>query len=155
MIAVCSGDISRVRDDAIGVGQIVAVNITAQHGEVGNPIALLAAGFCSGKAAVEGHAALERKSGGAVTIHVTTALVGIVQPFCYPDLAGFAYLQRVLQRHQRIGPGLPGLRAGSVLIHVQHATHRAGEGLVFVGAHVHEHAHKARGAGQVGEDAGG
>ena len=77
--AVGSGDMGRVRDDAMWVGEVILVNIAAQHGEMCFPIALLAGGLRPGKAAVEGHAA--RQSEG-IADHTS----GVMHAGLHPDL---------------------------------------------------------------------
>ena len=73
-------DLAAVRDDVIGIrsddlvggggdymriGQVIAVDVAAQHADVGGWVALAAQRLGAGKAALEGHAAIELKGGSA------------------------------------------------------------------------------------------
>ena len=143
-------------EEAIAIQvHIIVLQVAAQHGEMCFPVALVTGGLRPGKAAVDGYAILHGKGRFGIVSGLTAAFIRGVQPLRHPDFARLCHLQRVLQGPQRVVPGCARLVSGRVLVHVQDTTRRAEEGLVFVGAKIHEYAHEARFAVQVGEKARG
>ena len=63
---VISLDVDRVGHHAAGIGEVVIVDIAAQHGEVGLPVALAQAGFRPIEAAIKGDTVLQGECGRAV-----------------------------------------------------------------------------------------
>ena len=100
VVGVAAPDVVPRLGDGVAVGvDIVAVNVAAEDGEVGLPVALAAVRLRPGKAAVEGDAVLEGEGGLTVA-----GRAGVMHARLHPDLvAANGVGQRGLQR-AGIGP---------------------------------------------------
>ncbi len=66
MYGVIALDVDRVGHHAAGIGEVVIVDIAAEHGEVGLPVALAQADFRPNEAAIKGDTVLQGECDRAV-----------------------------------------------------------------------------------------
>ncbi|WP_041331131.1 hypothetical protein [Roseiflexus castenholzii] len=99
MVGVAALDIGGRLGDKVAVGvDVVLVNVAAENGGVGLPVALVAAGLRAGKAAVNCHNVLEGEGGGAVG----GVSGGVVHAGLDPDLLALTALVSAVCRVQAL-----------------------------------------------------
>ncbi len=122
MEAVGAVDIPRIEDDTARV-DVVAVDVAAQDGGVGQPVTLFGQKVGTVIAAIDCDVVEQLISFGAIIGNHTHSLVGTVDPLCYPDLLDAPAVGRqgkgVAQVLEGIGSCHARVSAAGSLIHVQ------------------------------------
>jgi len=100
VIDVVALDVCSRLGDVVAVGvDIVLVNVAAENGEIGLPVALVALHLGPGKAAVEGHAVLQGEGGFPIS-----SCAGVVNAHLDPDFIAANSLGEGSLQGAGIGP---------------------------------------------------
>ncbi len=117
MVGVGTHNITDIGHNPIGIlVGIVSINIAAQDGWVGEPVALGKQRFSSSETAINSDTRSQQKGLGAVG-----GGGGVVDTLCHPHLTVAGGCQGSLQIIEGILPGLSVVQAISVLVHEEYA----------------------------------
>ena len=90
MVAIGTHDVGGIPDHAPGVELVILLDVAAENGPIGRPVALFQEILVSPEAAVDLNPRLEGEGRRGIVVPLATAFIGVVDSLGDPDLIAFA-----------------------------------------------------------------